>query len=154
MFTLYTLSFFFFLGLLLPLLQDLHSPSMNYREGEVEEKPQKFLNEKQQENQELLIRCIALPLGFAGNKPIAACVIYKCLLHWRSFEVDRTSIFDRLIQTIGHAIEVRILSCYVGMYVVGVGYKPTSVCTYPIVWHVKDQNFLHGGLGQGHVYET
>ncbi|KAL2942705.1 Myosin-11 [Bienertia sinuspersici] len=85
--------------------RELHSPSLNHRETEVEEKPQKSLNEKQQENQELLIRCIAQPLGFAGNRPIAACIIYKCLLHWRSFEVERTSIFDRLIQTFGHAIE-------------------------------------------------
>ncbi|KAL9682422.1 hypothetical protein QQ045_014220 [Rhodiola kirilowii] len=85
---------------------DLHSPSMNNRE-DVEEKPQKSLNEKQAENQELLIRCIAQHLGFAGNRPIAACIIYKCLLQWRSFEVERTSVFDRIIQTIGHAIETQ-----------------------------------------------
>ncbi|KAG6645392.1 myosin-11 [Carya illinoinensis] len=85
---------------------DLHSPSINQRDlSEVEEKPQKSLNEKQQENQELLIRCIAQHLGFTANRPIAACIIYKCLLHWRSFEVERTSVFDRIIQTIGNAIE-------------------------------------------------
>ncbi|KAH9659152.1 Myosin-11 [Citrus sinensis] len=61
----------------------------------------------QQENQELLIRCIAQHLGFAGNRPIAACIIYKCLLQWRSFEVERTSVFDRIIQTIGNAIETQ-----------------------------------------------
>ncbi|KAI4350068.1 hypothetical protein L6164_010593 [Bauhinia variegata] len=87
---------------------DLHSPSMNQRDSsEVDDKPQKSLNEKQQENQELLIRCIAQHLGFAGNRPIAACIIYKCLLHWRSFEVERTSVFDRIIQTVGHAIETQ-----------------------------------------------
>ncbi|XP_022863825.1 myosin-17 [Olea europaea var. sylvestris] len=43
---------------------------------------------------------------FSGGKPIAACVIYKCLLHWRSFEVERTTVFDRIIQTIASAIEV------------------------------------------------
>lgn len=86
--------------------QDLHTP-INHRDpSEVEEKPQKSLNEKQQENQELLIRCISQHLGFAGNRPIAACIIYKCLLQWRSFEVERTSVFDRIIQTIGNAIEV------------------------------------------------
>ena len=85
----------------------MHSPSINHRDfSEVEEKPQKSLNEKQQENQELLIRCIAQHLGFAGNRPIAACIIYKCLLQWRSFEVERTSVFDRIIQTVGNAIEV------------------------------------------------
>ncbi|XP_061944775.1 myosin-9 isoform X3 [Populus nigra] len=87
---------------------EFSSPSMNHREhSEVDDKPQKSLNEKQQENQELLIRCVAQHLGFAGNRPIAACIIYKCLLQWRSFEVERTSVFDRIIQTIGHAIETQ-----------------------------------------------
>ncbi|KAJ4910820.1 Myosin family protein with Dil domain [Raphanus sativus] len=76
------------------------------REPESEEKPQKYLNEKQQENQDLLVKCISQNLGYAGGKPVAACVIYKCLLHWRSFEVERTSVFDRIIQTIASAIEV------------------------------------------------
>ncbi|CAN1340152.1 XI-K [Linum perenne] len=76
------------------------------REPESEEKPQKSLNEKQQENQDLLIKCISQNLGFSGGKPVAACVIYKCLLHWRSFEVERTNVFDRIIQTIASAVEV------------------------------------------------
>ncbi|ESW16842.1 hypothetical protein PHAVU_007G189300 [Phaseolus vulgaris] len=89
--------------------QEMHSTSMHRREPSdgLDDKPQKSLNEKQQENQELLIRCIAQHLGFAGNRSIAACIIYKCLLHWRSFEVERTSVFDRIIQTIGHAIETQ-----------------------------------------------
>ncbi|CAL5431806.1 unnamed protein product [Camellia sinensis] len=78
--------------------------------SEVEDKPQKSLNEKQQENQELLIRYIGQHLGFAGNRPIATSIIYKCLLQWRSFEVERTSVFDRIIRTIGHAIEAYIES--------------------------------------------
>ncbi|CDY65579.1 BnaCnng47820D [Brassica napus] len=87
---------------------DLHSHSINHRDSsEVDDKPQKSLNEKQQENHELLIRCIVQPLGFKGNRPITACIIYKCLLQWRSFEVERTSVFDRIIQTIGHAIETQ-----------------------------------------------
>ncbi|XLU44029.1 hypothetical protein S245_038843, partial [Arachis hypogaea] len=79
----------------------------NVREPESEGKPQKSLNEKQQENQDLLIKCISQDLGFSGGKPIAACVIYKCLLHWRSFEVERTSVFDRIIQTIASAVEAQ-----------------------------------------------
>ncbi|XP_056848469.1 myosin-9 [Raphanus sativus] len=87
---------------------DLHSHSINHRDpSEVDDKPQKTLNEKQQENHDLLIRCIVQPLGFKGNRPITACIIYKCLLQWRSFEVERTSVFDRIIQTIGHAIETQ-----------------------------------------------
>ncbi|KAA3486140.1 myosin-17 [Gossypium australe] len=79
----------------------------NVREPESEEKPQKSLNEKQQENQDILIKCISENLGFSGSKPIAACVIYKCLLQWRSFEVERTTIFDRIIQTIASSIEIQ-----------------------------------------------
>ncbi|KAJ4832838.1 hypothetical protein Tsubulata_001920 [Turnera subulata] len=83
-------------------------PFVNHRVdySQVDDRPQKSLNKKQQENQELLIRCGAQPLGFAGNRQTAACIIYKCLLHWRSFEVERTSVFVTIIQTIGHAIEM------------------------------------------------
>ncbi|KAH9602782.1 hypothetical protein KSS87_023069 [Heliosperma pusillum] len=85
---------------------DLRSASLNTRDhSEVEGRAQKALNDKQQENQDLLIRCIAQQLSFTKERPIAACIIYKCLRHWRSFEVERTSIFDRIIQTIGQAIE-------------------------------------------------
>uniref|UniRef100_A0A0E0AA18 Myosin motor domain-containing protein n=1 Tax=Oryza glumipatula TaxID=40148 RepID=A0A0E0AA18_9ORYZ len=87
-----------------PESNNISSPK---KEFDFDDKPQKSLNEKQQENQDLLIRCIAQHLGFAGNRPVAACIIYKCLLHWRSFEVERTSVFDRIIQTIGHAIETQ-----------------------------------------------
>ncbi|XP_047307898.1 myosin-17-like [Impatiens glandulifera] len=89
-----------------------HTPDMALavpkpKEPESEEKPQKSLNEKQQENQDLLIKCISEDLGFSGGKPVAACVIYKSLLHWRSFEVERTSVFDRIIQTIASSTEVQ-----------------------------------------------
>jgi myosin V len=80
---------------------------MNARDSsEVEGRPQKSLNEKQQEYQDLLIRCVAQHLGYSKGRPVAACIIYKCLRQWHSFEAERTSIFDKIIQTIGHAIEV------------------------------------------------
>ncbi|XP_018844736.2 myosin-17-like isoform X3 [Juglans regia] len=88
------------------IIQDMTHAVSNARGPESEEKPQKSLNEKQQDNQDLLIKCISQDLGFSGGKPVAASVIYKCLLHWRSFEVDRTSVFDRIIQTIASALEV------------------------------------------------
>ncbi|ONK66463.1 uncharacterized protein A4U43_C06F8340 [Asparagus officinalis] len=89
------------------LALDMTPAAVNYKELENEEKPQKSLNEKQQENQDLLIKCISQDLGFSNGRPIAACVIYKCLLHWRSFEVERTTVFDRIIQAIGSAIETQ-----------------------------------------------
>ncbi|KAG7551354.1 Dilute domain [Arabidopsis thaliana x Arabidopsis arenosa] len=58
------------------------------------------------ESQEVLVKCISQNLGYDGAKPVVACVIYKCLLHWRSFEVARTNIFDRIVKIIASAIEV------------------------------------------------
>ena len=54
-----------------------------------------------------LLKCIAEEnLGFSEGKPVAAYTIFKCLFHWRSFEAEKTSVFDRLILVIGDAIEV------------------------------------------------
>lgn len=89
-------------------MKDLSSASFSRESAEVEGRPQKSLNDKQQEYQDLIIRCVAQHLGFSKGRPVAACIIYKCLRQWRSFEVERTSIFDRVIQTIGQAIEVSV----------------------------------------------
>ncbi|WOK92762.1 myosin-6-like isoform X2 [Canna indica] len=61
--------------------------------------------EKQLENVDVLVNCVSRNIGFSQGKPVAALTIYKCLLHWKSFEAERTSVFDRLIQMIGSAIE-------------------------------------------------
>ncbi|GFQ02596.1 myosin-8 [Phtheirospermum japonicum] len=61
--------------------------------------------ERHRDNVDALVKCITQVLGFSEGKPVAAFTIYKCLVHWRSFEAERTSIFDRLIQIIGSAIE-------------------------------------------------
>ncbi|CAL9157727.1 myosin-17-like [Musa acuminata AAA Group] len=89
------------------LALDLSPGIPSSKELQNDDKPQKSLNEKQQENQDLLIECISKDLGFSHGRPITACLIYRCLLHWRSFEVERTSIFDRIIQAIGSAIEAQ-----------------------------------------------
>ncbi|KAK9068732.1 hypothetical protein SSX86_012847 [Deinandra increscens subsp. villosa] len=44
-------------------------------------------------------------LGFSQGKPVATYVIYKGLLHYKAFEPDITTIFDRTIQMMGSAIE-------------------------------------------------
>lgn len=53
-----------------------------------------------------LINCITKNVGFSQGKPVAAFTIYKCLLHWKSFEAEKTNLFDRLVQIIGSAIKV------------------------------------------------
>lgn len=59
-----------------------------------------------QENVDALVSCVMNNIGFSNGKPVAAFTIYKCLLQWKSFEAEKTSVFDRLIQMIGSAIEV------------------------------------------------
>ncbi|KAI5649888.1 hypothetical protein M9H77_35893 [Catharanthus roseus] len=61
--------------------------------------------ERQREYIDALMNCVSQNLGFSEGKPVAAYTIFKCLVHWKSFEADRTSVFDRLIQMIGSAIE-------------------------------------------------
>ncbi|XWS31345.1 hypothetical protein CRYUN_Cryun23aG0068500 [Craigia yunnanensis] len=61
--------------------------------------------ERQHENVDALINCVIKDIGFSHGKPVAAFTIYKCLLHWKSFDAERTNVFDRLIQMIGSAIE-------------------------------------------------
>ncbi|KAK9733826.1 hypothetical protein RND81_04G095200 [Saponaria officinalis] len=65
----------------------------------------KSQSERQHENLDALVSCVTKNIGFSQGKPVAAFTIYKCLLHWKSFEAERTSVFDRLIQMIGSAIE-------------------------------------------------
>ena len=65
-----------------------------------------FLPFFQQENVDALINCVTKDIGFSHGKAVAAFTIYKCLIHWKSCEAERTNVFDRLIQMIGYAIEV------------------------------------------------
>ncbi|CAB4292501.1 unnamed protein product [Prunus armeniaca] len=36
-----------------------------------------------------LMNCLTSNVGFSEGKPVAAITIYKCLLHWRSFEAEK-----------------------------------------------------------------
>lgn len=74
-------------------------------DGESDNRLRRSFVEKQHENVDSLIRCVTQDLGFSEGVPVAAFTIYKCLLHWRSLEAERTNVFDRLIQMIGSAIE-------------------------------------------------
>ncbi|KAM7507421.1 hypothetical protein LguiA_017874 [Lonicera macranthoides] len=66
----------------------------------------KLTVERHQESYEILSKCIKEDLGFKDGKPVAACVIYKCLLHWRAFESERTAIFDYIIEGINDVLKV------------------------------------------------
>ncbi|KAL4561612.1 hypothetical protein LXL04_033782 [Taraxacum kok-saghyz] len=60
-----------------------------------------------QENGDALIKCVMGDVGFSHGKPVAAFTIYKCLLHLKYLETERTSVFDRLIHIFNSAIEDR-----------------------------------------------
>lgn len=75
-------------------------------QSEAEQRRQKVISaDRQQENLDALLKCVTQDVGFSRDRPVAACIIYKSLLQWRSFEAERTNVFDRIIQTIGIAIE-------------------------------------------------
>ncbi|AQK96134.1 Myosin family protein with Dil domain [Zea mays] len=81
------------------------------REANVHEKgaeqPSSNGQEAGKQQQELLIKCLSEDLGFSVGRPIAAYLIYRCLVHWRSFEEERSVVFDRIIQKITAALEAR-----------------------------------------------
>ncbi|KAJ3691579.1 hypothetical protein LUZ61_020743 [Rhynchospora tenuis] len=70
-----------------------------------ESKLKRTFTERQHETVDTLVDCVGKNLGFSQGKPVAAATIYKCLLNWKSFEAEKTSVFDRLIQLIGSSIE-------------------------------------------------
>ncbi|KAK9009786.1 hypothetical protein V6N11_036312 [Hibiscus sabdariffa] len=74
--------------------------------GKEDSKMKRSTTEKQQqESVDDLIKCVSQNLGFSQEKPIAAFTIYKCLLYWKSFEAEKTSVFDRLVEMIGSSLE-------------------------------------------------
>ncbi|CAD6231117.1 unnamed protein product [Miscanthus lutarioriparius] len=81
------------------------------REANIHEKsaeqPSSNGHEAEKQQQELLIKCLSEDLGFSIGRPIAAYLIYRCLVHWRSFEEERTVVFDRIIQKITATLEAR-----------------------------------------------
>lgn len=53
-----------------------------------------------------LLACVGGDCGFGEQgRPVAAAVIFKSLMHWRSFEADRTNVFDRVIMVISSAVD-------------------------------------------------
>ncbi|CAF2052172.1 BnaA09g50650D [Brassica napus] len=75
-------------------------------EAEVAGNAGKTAAERQLENVDTLIDCVKGKVEFSNGKPVAAFTIYKCLLHWKCFESEKTNAFDRLIEMIGSAIEI------------------------------------------------
>ncbi|XP_033147606.1 myosin-10 isoform X2 [Brassica rapa] len=58
-----------------------------------------------QEYVDVLLSFVSQNIGFSHGKPVAAFTIYKCLIHWKLFEAEKTSIFDRIVPLFRSAIE-------------------------------------------------
>ncbi|KAH9805036.1 Myosin-15 [Citrus sinensis] len=76
-----------------------------FSHGLSESRRTKLTAERYQENLEFLSRCIKENLGFNNGKPVAACIIYKSLVHWQAFESERTAIFDYIIEGINDVLK-------------------------------------------------
>nr|KAJ0227935.1 hypothetical protein LSAT_V11C100035310 [Lactuca sativa] len=63
------------------------------------------LDIQMEENVAVLCECVRVEVGFNYGKPVAAYTIYKCLLHWKTLEDERTPVFDKLIYIILSAYE-------------------------------------------------
>ncbi|KAH9616482.1 hypothetical protein KSS87_017295 [Heliosperma pusillum] len=91
-------------------------PSGTPRKNFGTESLRKSQMERQRELSDALIKCVAGDVGFSQGKPVAAFTMYKCLLHWKSFEAERTNVFDRLIQLIGSKIENSDDNCHLAYW--------------------------------------
>ncbi|XP_044981103.1 myosin-5-like isoform X2 [Hordeum vulgare subsp. vulgare] len=84
-----------------------------HRDYDTGEKMQRVLlseayqHQQPQDDQKLLLKYITQHLGFSGNKPVAALLIYQYLLQSRSFEVAKTGVFDSILQAINSATEAQ-----------------------------------------------
>ncbi|KAD4384135.1 hypothetical protein E3N88_24303 [Mikania micrantha] len=90
-----------------------HSPTKDQQNGQhgsphakrFDSNSRHSVNDKQNDNVDALLTAVRQELGFSKGKPVATYIIYKSLLHWKYFEAERTSVFDRLIQMISSSIE-------------------------------------------------
>lgn len=81
------------------------------RQRELYAKQQALLREQRTADQEKLLAAIGDNLGFHGGRPVAAVVVFRCCLQWKTFQADRTPLFDRIIATMGSQVG----GCLVGM---------------------------------------
>lgn len=83
---------------------DAPMSEMDRRQRELYAKQQQLLREQRTADQEKLLGAIGGNLGFAGGRPVAAVVVFRCCLQWKTFQADRTPLFDRIIATMGSQV--------------------------------------------------
>ena len=78
---------------------------INQVQQELYLKQHQMYKEQRKADEERLLRSLSSDMGFQKGRPLAAIVIFRCCLQWRSFQADKTSIFDRVIHAIGRQVE-------------------------------------------------
>jgi myosin-5 len=68
-------------------------------------KQQQLLREQRTSGQERLLTALQGELGFVDGRPVAAVLVFRCCLHWKVFQAERTSIFQSINQTMGEQVE-------------------------------------------------
>ncbi|KAF8105261.1 hypothetical protein N665_0161s0057 [Sinapis alba] len=71
--------------------------TISFRRSRIERQPHEYVD--------VLVKFVSQKVGFSHGKPVAAFTIYKCLIHWKVFEAEKTSVFDRMVPVFGSAIE-------------------------------------------------
>ncbi|VVA20335.1 PREDICTED: myosin-17 [Prunus dulcis] len=68
---------------------------------------QRSLTDRQQESVDVLVKYLVEDRQFDKNRPVTACIVYRALLQWRTFEAEKTNVFDRIIHKIRSIIETQ-----------------------------------------------
>ncbi|GAB4821968.1 hypothetical protein N2152v2_009014 [Parachlorella kessleri] len=79
---------------------------MDRRQRELYAKQQQLLREQRSQDQERLLSTITEQLGFHHGRPVAALTIFRCCLQWKTFQAERTPLFDRIIAAMGSQVEL------------------------------------------------
>ena len=77
---------------------------MDRRQRELYAKQQQLLREQRTADQEKLLAALGDDLGFHAGRPTAALLVFRCCLQWKTFQADRTPLFDRIIATMGSQV--------------------------------------------------
>ncbi|RMZ56348.1 hypothetical protein APUTEX25_004705, partial [Auxenochlorella protothecoides] len=130
---------------------------MDRRQRELYAKQQQLLREQRSADQDRLLGCLAENLGYQRGRPVAAVLVFRCCLQWKTFQADRTPLFDRIIATMGSQVEAHqednaMLSYWLSntvtlLYLLQRNIKPASGGSYTQRLRSQSQSVTRGLFG-------
>ncbi|KAL6776695.1 MYO1 [Auxenochlorella protothecoides x Auxenochlorella symbiontica] len=130
---------------------------MDRRQRELYAKQQQLLREQRSADQDRLLGCLAENLGYQRGRPVAAVLVFRCCLQWKTFQADRTPLFDRIIATMGSQVEAHqednaVLSYWLSntvtlLYLLQRNIKPASGGSYTQRLRSQSQSVTRGLFG-------